>query len=123
MTADLEAEIRATAGELVGLLRTISEGVTPLRRPNIRTALLEAENALRKPAWLADQLPWTGSGGWGKAVPRHIDIMLMVVALVVSIWWLGDYIVQPVAKWKDHARIAPVDDGYLANATNKRTGQ
>jgi len=50
MTAVLEAEIRATAGELVGLLRTISEGVTPLRRPNIRTALLEAENALSKPA-------------------------------------------------------------------------
>jgi hypothetical protein len=38
-----EAEIKAVAGELVGLLRIISEGVTPLRRANLRNALLEAE--------------------------------------------------------------------------------
>jgi hypothetical protein len=37
-------------------VRTISEGVTLLRRPNPRTVLLEAEAALPKLAWFADQL-------------------------------------------------------------------
>jgi hypothetical protein len=53
----IEAEIRATAGELVGSLRTVSEGVGPLRRVTMRRVVLEAEHLLSKLAWLADQLP------------------------------------------------------------------
>jgi hypothetical protein len=53
----IESEIRATAGEMVGSLRMISEGVGPLRRATMRRLVLEVEHQLAKLAWLADQLP------------------------------------------------------------------
>jgi hypothetical protein len=53
----IEAEIRSLAGEMVGSLRMISEGVNPLRRTTMRRVVLELEHQLAKLAWLADQLP------------------------------------------------------------------
>jgi hypothetical protein len=52
----IEAEIRSVAGEMVGSLRVISEGVGPLRKTTMRRLVLELEHQLAKLAWLSDQL-------------------------------------------------------------------
>jgi hypothetical protein len=55
--AATEAEIRSLSAELVGTLRIVSEGTTPLRRTPFRNMLLEIESVLRKLEFLCGQLP------------------------------------------------------------------
>jgi hypothetical protein len=52
-----EAEIRGTLAELVGVARTISEGVGPLTKVACRKIALEIEDALARVCKLIDQLP------------------------------------------------------------------
>jgi hypothetical protein len=52
-----EAEIRAIAGEMVGSLRIVSEGVNPLTKAGMRALCLELEHELAQLCRLGDQLP------------------------------------------------------------------
>jgi hypothetical protein len=52
-----EAQIRALAGEMVGSLRIVSEGVNPLTKSGMRALCLELEHELAQLCRLGDQLP------------------------------------------------------------------
>ena len=52
-----EAEIRSTAGEAVGTLRILSEGITPLTQRGVRELVAQAQHALEAVLELAKRLP------------------------------------------------------------------
>ena len=52
-----EAEIRAIAGEMIGSLRIVSEGVRPLTKAGMWALCLELEHELTQLCRLSDQLP------------------------------------------------------------------
>jgi len=47
--------------------------------------------------------------GLGKLALLRLDIILLIAALSLSVWWLDDYVTRPVAKWQVHK----YDDGYV----------
>jgi hypothetical protein len=53
----VEAEIRAIAGEMVSTLRLLSESSGPLARAAVRSILIEVERGLTNIGRLLDALP------------------------------------------------------------------
>ena len=53
----ITAEIRAICAEMVGTLRIVSAGATPLTRSGMRNVCVELEHELANLSRLADQLP------------------------------------------------------------------